>query len=157
MLTFIYIVFSDVLFHIGRYGTYHAKPDAKNLAREKYYTLFEALFEPYYNSPPRDNPEHRKDLNEILDKAVKYGMTVLRRTTSVIEERWGDRPDKIITDRPGLYCCFSRGRRWCGVKSWFKVAARTRGLPLLRLEDRVWSLDDKFPMGRIRGSFDFER
>jgi hypothetical protein len=110
-LTLIYIVFNEVPIHMSRFGFYHARREIKNLERERHQTLFEALFEPYYNSPPRNNSEHLKDLNEVLDKAVNYGMTVLGHTSSVIEERWGGRANERITDTPGLYCLFFEGQK----------------------------------------------
>jgi hypothetical protein len=96
-------VFDEVPRHISKFGFYFQNPELGRREREIYRQLFETLFEPYYKPESKNsNSQRRGDFEEVMDKAINFGMKVLG-CSSPIEIRWGNRLDGVIMTFPGVY------------------------------------------------------
>jgi len=91
----------NVRAHISKFGLYYAyKEDTK----KKFLALFKSVFDPYFKmKSPADVDQHWLELENVLDKAIQYGMKVVGQADDEMEYRWGARDDSMILVAPPLH------------------------------------------------------
>lgn len=96
--------------HIANFWVTNSDKRYSDGRREEYHELLETLFEPYFTAnTPDEKLRRRKEFNEVLDKAVEFGIKASGHPFDMVEFRWLPRKTDSITLKPAIVALEYKG------------------------------------------------